>query len=455
MIENEDKRSYTARVFDLERAPNGRARQQHHCYGGHIHYKDHGMFVPCDTRLVPHAAGWEMAKASYNCLIPQYADGVFSFLDCFEGKSHIIQSMPQAAHVEGILANPNRVLYADAFGPGIDLRATTQTSGLCKEIVIRKRPVTAKDLHFDFELPGFDSFDHVIEKQAVDKTKPVAFRDQTLLVGKHEQYSYFRPAAIWDSDGLVVPVGIQIFRDGGKVFLRKTVSAEFLKAAVYPVFTDHPTTYYSGAGDGVVSAESYTSWDHVHDLATGNVGANYTNDWMQVDVRAMGASAWNIRHAYLPFDTSGIGSGYTVTAATFNIRPYSRVNTDDDGDDWLNVVLATQASTSSVVVADFNQCGAVNDPPEGATRIDIGSLSLSSQNAWTLNATGRGWVEMEGWTKLGLREGHDALDNPISFDGRSQISFNSSEAAEAYRPFLDITVAAAGGGASTQTIIIQ
>ena len=181
-------------------------------------------------------------------------------------------------------------------------------------------------------------------------------------------------------------------------------------------------TVYPEAGDGsVVCEQSSSTWDNVHDEsgATG-VAAFYTPTTRNEFAGSVKTSdtAFRIGRGFMPFDTSALGTGITVTAATLSIYIIAKDDDDNDGDDWINIVQSTQASTDELVVGDYDACGAVDDPPEGATRIDITALTTGDYEVWTLNATGRGWIGLGGVSKFGVREGHDALDNVLALNGR-------------------------------------
>ena len=174
-------------------------------------------------------------------------------------------------------------------------------------------------------------------------------------------------------------------------------------------------SYYAGAGDGIIEYY-HASWDTVHDGQSGTY-SNYTIDTETIRVtRTSSSTFYLIRRAFFPIDTSGIDDGATITASTFSVYKTSNEwNGDNDGDDWLNIVQTTQSSNTSLSDGDFDQCGTIDNPTEGATRIDISSLSGSDGwVTWTMNATGIGWISKTGWTKLGIREGHDCIDSPYA-----------------------------------------
>ncbi len=140
-----------------------------------------------------------------------------------------------------------------------------------------------------------------------------------------------------------------------------------------------------------------------------------------------GSNVMRFQRFFCLFSTGAMGAGATVTAATVSIWPTSKSNDDNDGDDWINVLQTTPASDTAIVTADFDQCGAVSNPTEGATRIDLGSISTGAYCDWTLDATGRGWISATGITRLGLREGHDCLNSPIANNSINSIDIIEAE----------------------------
>lgn len=218
--------------------------------------------------------------------------------------------------------------------------------------------------------------------------------------------------------------------------------ARLLSGKVYAV------TVFSGAGDGYVYSASAGGWDFAHDDTTGDT-ADYTTSTITFGASDSFGEA-EISRIFLPFDTSSIPSNATIDSATLNVKPDSKTNTDNDGDDWINVVQTSQVSETTLSTADFDQAGAINNPTEGATRIDFGSITTSAYNTWTLNSTGRGWIKKSGetsncgstagWTCLGLREGHDAIDSAISLNtANTMIVFMSEFVGTGSDPYLDIT----------------
>jgi len=458
--------SYNADVAEVA----GGKRYRFHA--SHVNYRDGASFKRINTWLSWDGilSRWGQNRASYNCSLPKYADDWIDFTSAYLDANISIKARPVAAHAQGILhngeADGNYVLYPDAFGTGIDLRIYAEEDGLKKVVVINKKPGKIVDMTFDFELdlPSLKTIRDNLGN-IWDRTSGLDFTDRTLMIGDAGKELYFREALLWDSAGKTQPVKIEFYRKLLKVYLRKTVPAAFLENATYPVYTDHPTSYYSGAGDGYVefsSTDVYdwdTVWDATHDAATGT-SAPYTgayayapeliNDWATT-------FTLSLARAFYPFDTSAIPDGATITAATLNLYCKEKRFGLTGAYDYFNVVQTTQASSSALSTADFDQCGTIHSPTVGASNVTVSTLSTTAYTSISLNSTGLGWVSKTGYTKLGLRIGRDLADaDPVGVDDNDsdKARFYCSEQTGTDKdPYLEITVSEAP--ATGQVIIIN
>lgn len=119
---------------------------------------------------------------------------------------------------------------------------------------------------------------------------------------------------------------------------------------------------------------------------------------------------WNdmIRSFFL-FDTSAIGVGQTVTAATFK---FATSLVGDPFGDGVRLVTTTPASNTAIVASDFPNQAAV------AQAGDLLSSTLKSDgtyNTMTLNATGMGNISLTSITKFGIRGIADATNTAPSW----------------------------------------
>lgn len=151
--------------------------------------------------------------------------------------------------------------------------------------------------------------------------------------------------------------------------------------------------------------------------------------------------------AAFPVDTSGLDDAATISAATFNVKGAGvLVNNDADAQAYLAVIQTTTASDTSLVSADFDNFGYI----KGSADVANSGLSTSAYNVFTLNATGIGWINKTGFTKLGLLEGHE-IEN-LAVAARNSMGALMSETADTTSdPYLEVTYTV--GGAPRRRVI--
>lgn len=448
--------SYNADVREVK------GGKKYRIYAGHVNYKDGERFRRINTRLSYDSllAKWTNNRASYSCALPKYADGWVDFTSSFKDANISIKARPVAGHVEGSLQldkeGNNFVLYPDAFGEGIDFRIYPEEEGLKKVVVINNPPLKAADLVFDFEM-DLPTAKPVRDEAGISWSSAgrFDFTGKLVTIGERGKELFFREAFVWDSKERVAPVKIELFYKMGRAYLRKTVPLSFLEGAAFPVYTDHPTSYYSGAGDGYVefsSTDEYdwdTVWDATRGAATGT-SANYTGAYPYAPELVNNFStdfSQSLARAFYPFDTSALDDGATITAATLNLYCKEKRLGIGSGStyDYIGLVQTTQSSETQLSTADFDQCGALNGATLGASAVTISTLSTTGYTSIALNATGLGWISKTGYTKLGLRVARDLLDaDPTSVeDDSDKARFYCSEQTGTDKdPYLEITAEA-------------
>ena len=226
-------------------------------------------------------------------------------------------------------------------------------------------------------------------------------------------------------------------------------------------------TIYSGAGDG-----------HVGNFSTGNVGTAWTSarsastgDYVLDSGTTMLVYAdlfeylgceptcqyeSDIYRAFVPFDTSSISSSATITAVTLNLYAVSVNNSDNDGSDYITVSTSTQATHTTLVVADYNDAYPLtmntgSEVIDSGQRKDLTSISPSAYLTFTFNSNGIAAIKKSGQsstcsatagiTCLALREGHDASGSSIAADaGGNYVYFSTSEqTGTSQDPYLSVT----------------
>lgn len=476
MTELVNLRSYTRKVYDL-----GAQRYQGEFHTGHIHFMDEsvGMLEPIDHTWVDRGTHWEMTRASYRMQVAKDfgAPNLIRYTNKFEGANHTIVYEPHSLawatgrdlsdvrpyksqqSVQGVV-NGSTIRWTDAFGPGLHFEVGLRGSGFIKELVIQRRNVLDPSptpqhrlvLLSRYTGTGLDVKDttgRTWQKAGeFDDTKDEGFRVEE-PTGKH---SLIRPAYVVESDEEKTRHRCPVVwtQRNGAMWQAKVLPTNVLTQGAYPLRADTVTSYYAGAGDGYAEA-SATTWALCH--ANGGTSADYTSTTTRV---ASGQFAsWNIRRAFFPIDTSGIGAGATINSATVHIKTSSKNDNDDnDGDDfWVLVGPTSQASNTQLVTGDYDACGAVTSPQEiTADRKDYSSIAaVGVYNDWTLDATGLSIINTTGYTLLGMREGHDILNSAIvgGVNADNQCRFYTSEQASTTDdPYMIVDYTAAAGGGS-------
>ena len=453
------ERTYNQAVYDL-----GDGRKNYQIHAAHIHYKDdRGRFQKIDTSLSfdGSAKQWKQSSASYHCRIPEYADDWFEFYNAYEGANHTIKARPVCGHVKGEYFKDADgavyVLYKDAFGPDMDLKVYAYWAGLKKIICINKKPAdTSSDLVFEFEM---DLPDKIKDKRNNLWSKGAAlnFKSDVLKIGETGKESYFRDARVWDSaadkhivengelKGISQSVDIQLYTKGGKTYLRKTISKDILEKAVYPLYTDHPTSYFAGAGDGWVSATG--NWPTIWAQLNGDA-LNYTDassDSVFCTRIQMGVRV--ICRGFFPFDTSGLGAGANIQSAAFKIY-VNTVYKDEPDYRCVEIVEACQALPTQLVLSDYHNATTIRV----ASPTDYNTITAGAYFSAALNSTGLAFINKIGWTLLALRDQHDYYGilysqyNPWHVNGlNTRMSDYSGTSSD---PYLDIVASPAGAGES-------
>ena len=199
--------------------------------------------------------------------------------------------------------------------------------------------------------------------------------------------------------------------------------------------TFHPdASTESTSVDGTASRLATNStWDSIHGgagtTADDDDPVNYTktaHDYGQTTT-----NTWDslIRSFFL-FDTSDLGAGSTVTAATFEIVLTAKT---DSFSDHVCLVDVNPASNTAIAGSDYQTHTSTTLQ---AANVNLGDMTADSSayTAWTLNSTGRGNISLTSITKFGLRTGIDVADSDnaaatwvLHAQKRTQIGYGSSE----------------------------
>ncbi len=182
-------------------------------------------------------------------------------------------------------------------------------------------------------------------------------------------------------------------------------------------------TFYPSAGDGYVRKYT-TTWSGAHDASSGSSAA-YTSSGSYAAMTFYSGGAFYIYRVFFPFNTSALPDNAQIASATLSVYPTAVSDNDNDGDDFISAVKGYEATSSSLATADYEDCGSDNGQParakytpiqEGvdpAGRKDLTSVPTLQYLNFSLNATGTSWINKQGFSFFGLREGHDILNSAI------------------------------------------
>jgi len=448
-IELKHKRTLNSKVFY-----NGDGTYTLRAHINHIHYKDKHTkeFEDIDLTLIPTGNGWEMRKSNYEAEIPKYADGEFKFIhSCLidvntgqglEIPEESVSFIPlNVSHIAGQVDDSKRkIVYSNAFGEGIDLEIEVSRTSFRKYVVIKQQPKElTKDLEFSFaisipvngKVKWRDGFTNEFKEW---KGENLEILGNTLFILGVNRETWLRPLRVWDSAGNETYVKVKLRMVDGIPVLTKILPKDFLLKATYPVYTDTTASYYSGSGDGYVRYYGCSNWDTCHD-ATQGTEATYTTTQVFMNARQMSEGGnYDLSRGFFPFDTSGLPDDADITAATFHF--YMSSLSTNDGTNYLALVQTTQASTSELTTDDFDQCGAVNNPTEGASRLEVTSTGWYQ---FQLNSTGLGWINKTGWTKLGIRSGNLDCDDVTPVYGSKGLWAYLASSETDNDPYLEVT----------------
>ena len=200
------------------------------------------------------------------------------------------------------------------------------------------------------------------------------------------------------------------------------------------------STYYASAGDGRIyhfdsswsDCRDALSGDNVQDSnATGGIGAN---------------NHYYDRRAFYPVDTSGLGSGASITSATMYVYLSSKQGSTVTSQ---HLIGSNQTSTSGLTGTDYGTMSYTS-----FSEIGSADWTNSSYNGWSMNATGLAYISKTGYTKLSIID-DDTLDDTAPGSTNCLINHTFSEETGTNQdPYISITYTAGGGG-TTPTVNYQ
>ncbi len=174
---------------------------------------------------------------------------------------------------------------------------------------------------------------------------------------------------------------------------------------IMPVSALADTATYAVDNDGALIAQD-TVWMTAQTQGSGEGTENNTSTDFQVSVQQhLGTNSYIISRGFIDvyFD---LPAGAIVDSAIYEIYVNSKSDGDNDARAFIALYDGTQASTGGLINDDYDQCGST----AYSDSLDITSITTGAYNTIDLNATGIAALDLNGWNKFCIREGHDAQD---------------------------------------------
>lgn len=412
-VEIIELRSETAKHFD-----NGDGTKTAEIHLGAIHYDDGGLLKDINPELKvdnsptdnTHFVDETELKIAFN---ERYDEPNIFSRDGFDP----LVLLPLNANPADGLVVGNTVTFIEAYA-STDVEQVSNGHGLKENITLQEKGHPTR-FSYAFSTPYSPKVEngHVI---FTTETGELVYRISSLVSVATPDSKNHGLSFEWQIDGDT------IYFDVGKV-------------PEYPLVIDPSVSPYSAAGDGAVSnMTASSSWSSCRSAGTGTAkdDTGVTNI-IQTDVGFSGEKG--LRRMFWAFDTSGIGSGQSVTAATLNLYGSTKSNYSIADPD-LYIVSGTQSSTSSLATSDFGSVGSTSFGSK-----TYSSWSTSGYNSITLNSSGQSAVNMTGYTKMAGRMGNDFnnTDPGTSFASGYIQAYTSEQTGTANDPYLSVTYTAA------------
>lgn len=193
------------------------------------------------------------------------------------------------------------------------------------------------------------------------------------------------------------------------------------------------STFFSNVtGDGHVNNPNNATWAGARNAAS----ATSIDTAVTIQVGAedeLNGTKYAVSRGFLPFDTSSIPDTDPINTVKLEIIRNGGENSQTSG-----LILTTQGNPGDLVDADFSAL-TLDSPAEGTdARVDT-NVANEATITYNFNATGRGWINKTGFTKLGIRFTGD-IDNvtPPNSTRRYVLAYSADEAGTTKDPLLTI-----------------
>ncbi len=395
-----------------------------------------GEFVnESESKIEQDNKGWNITNQKFTSHISKSSTDLYSLTTA---NGFVIVSIADSKHNQGVL-----VLQKDAqqgesvfeikevLGKSSDIEIQVGDTQIKKDVVLREKPTfvdLSSDYKVTFKILATSTLDAISGTKKLSEEKIITSSDEIVLISSLGTVGYIFPPIAQDSSEAtnpfkVIPIELTYELKSDGIYVTKTIPREWLESAVYPVRADFVISAQSGVGDGHVLSQPWLSnWSTQQSSSVGRL-PNYTGLDFTVESIARTSNELIIRRGFVPVDTSFLPDNAVISSSTLYVYVKSKSDQFNDSYATINVYQGLQTSPTSIISSDYSKCGnVITNPTKGSTDIDITNITASSFIGLTLNASGRSWASTTGFTKLCIREGHDAANQAPSTSGTWQSS---------------------------------
>lgn len=237
---------------------------------------------------------------------------------------------------------------------------------------------------------GLDSVDLILPNAVFQRIEKDKYKAEFRTFDKYSRRLFYEFNTIWRS--------FHWFDENvANVYIPK-LNLGFDTLTKYPDAHPESTTV-----DGEVRRSSAdATWAAARETAAGTNAADSTASQFVVGERSASGGNYAVYRLFFLFDTSALTSKANISDATLTL------NNDgtNSGTQTVSIIQTSPASNTSLATGDFDAL-TLDSPDEG---VDSRVSMSSGDNAFSLNATGIGWISKTGITKLGARSNRDIDD---------------------------------------------
>lgn len=239
----------------------------------------------------------------------------------------------------------------------------------------------------------------------------------SIQIGRRKQRSVFRcyPLFAKKLQSVISQVEItrneKLYQKLGRYKGLLHYSGLFEQPRLYPqIFLASGDPIYAGAGDGYFDLNN-ANWATLRGASTATFAGSTAPSGVHDAEYYSGDGNYYMRRCFFPVDTSGLGAGADISAATFSVYPTGAGdNTEATNPADLTLVSCTKSTAESTYASGDYDSGTTTKISD--TTVDLGTFigSGAGGSSWAFNGTGLGYIADTAITHIPIRAANDYDD---------------------------------------------